>query len=1152
MRALDGPQPFDLSGALPGPGTTVLEASAGTGKTYTLTSLVARFVAAGVPLSQILAVTFTRMATGELRDRIRGRLVEVHAGMAQGTAGRDPVIDLLSSGAAPETELGARRLSDAIAEFDSATIATTHGFCQMVLRELGSAGDIAPDVQLLEDPTDLVAEVVDDLYLRWALGRPVLPFSPAVARAAAAMAVGNPDVRVVPDAGGDAAGLLGRLAVKARDEVARRLLDRNLLTYDHLLYQLAGTLADPARGPAACERLRRRYRVVLVDEFQDTDPSQWQILRRAFGAGGTVLVLIGDPKQAVYGFRGADVYAYLDAARSADHCYTMSDSWRADQPLLAAIDALLSPLKFGHEEIPYRSVRAAPDRQQPGLRGQPRPAPLRLRVVADRQPGIRTTFRGQLQKGSLMEWVAADLAADVDALLASGARLGEPGADAGRRLAHGDVGVLTRTNRQALMVHHALHQVGVPSVVAGMDTVFASPAARDWLRLLEALQEPTSRSRLAAAALTSFMGMTAEEVASAGEDGWEQANDRMQRWASTLAGRGVAALYRAISVEEDLPARVLGRQGGERMLTDLGHLAHLLHAEAAAGQLSAPALRAWLAARINAVGSEQGDAEERSRRLESDSEAVQVLTIHRSKGLEFPVVYCPYLWDPGPSDGRSGPVVFHDPAASEVRTLDVGWPVPDRSGRAGYDRHAELSREERRGEDLRLLYVALTRARHQVVIWWASARDSRKSPLGRLLVCRDPATGRVGPVPPGEPSARNITSRLEALAGRAPGLVGVEVAGPGATVPRPGGPEAERDRTAGELSAAAFDRALDLRWRRSSYTSITAAHDPSASETVGSEPEDQVLTDEPAGPEPGPAPAPVPVPAGSGAAPVPDRPSLLGQVPGGADTGTFIHRVLERTDFAAADLESEVSSALSRVVASRGAPVERPDDLRGGLVAALRTPLAPLLPGFSLSGVDRGDRLDELSFELPIAGGEDPDGHVTMADISRVLSAHLPATGSGTGPLAGYAGRLRDPDLATTLRGYLTGSLDLVFRAVGPDGIRRWYLVDYKTNWLGRGGGELTLADYGPEAMDAEMQRHHYPLQALLYLVALHRYLRWRQPGYTPERDLGGVFYLFLRGMGGPETPVFDGATCGVFSWLPPAGLVTGLSGLLRRGEVER
>ena len=1156
MTAPAEPPRFDLSGPLPGPGTTVLEASAGTGKTYALTSLVARYVASGVPLSQILAVTFTRMATGELRDRIRERLVEVHAGLESAVESPDPVTGALRSAPVPEVRRRAGRLADAVSEFDSATIATTHGFCHTVLRELGSAGDIAPEVELLEDPTDLVDEVVGDLYLRWALGRPALPFSPEVARTAAAMAVRNPDTEVVPGSGEDPSGLLGRLALRARQEVARRLLDRNLLTYDNLLHQLARTLADPVRGPAACRRLRRRYRVVLVDEFQDTDPSQWQILRLAFGAADTALVLIGDPKQAVYGFRGADVYAYLDAARSADHCYTLSDNWRADQPLLDATDAVLSPLQFGHEGIPYRPVRAAADRQEPGLRGHPRPAPLRFRVVADRQPGVRTTFRGQLQKGSLMEWVAADVADDVSALLASGATL-EAG-DPDRPIAPGDVAVLTRTNRQALMVRQALQQAGVASVVAGMDTVFASPAARDWLRLLEALQEPSSRSRVAAVALTSFMGMTADDVAASDEDGWERAHDRVQRWASTLSGRGVAALYRAVTVEEGLSARVLGREGGERLLTDLAHVAHLLHAEAAAGQLAAPALRAWLAARIQAAATEQGQAEERSRRLESDAEAVQVLTIHRAKGLEFPVVYCPYLWDPGRTEGRSAPVVFHDPGPGDVRTLDVGCPAEDRAGRSRYDRHAGLARAERRGEDLRLLYVALTRARHQVVVWWASARDSRQSPLGRLLVCRDAATGRVGPVPAGEPSARVITASLETLSRRAPGLIGVESPGP-LRRPAPGASLPEGAVPAGaDLHAARFDRELDLRWRRASYTGLTAAaHHPAGTETVGSEPEDRVVADEPVepvervgasgpargGPGPGAPGPPLPGPAGPRA----DRPSPMAGIPAGAGTGTFVHRVLECTDFSAGNLGAEIDSALARAAGPSSGPVEPLDELRTGLLAALTTPLDPLLAGMSLSALARNDRLDELSFELPVAGGDDPSGQVRMADIAQLVGAHLPTAGSGR-PLAGYADRLAAPELATTLRGYLTGSLDLVFRVAGPDGTHRWYLADYKTNRLGDPDRVLALGDYRLAAMDAEMQRRHYPLQALLYLVALHRYLRWRQAGYSPERDLGGVLYLFLRGMGGPDTPVVDGTTCGVYPWSPPAQLVVALSDLLDGG----
>jgi exodeoxyribonuclease V beta subunit len=203
------------------------------------------------------------------------------------------------------------------------------------------------------------------------------------------------------------------------------------------------------------------------------------------------------------------------------------------------------------------------------------------------------------------------------------------------------------------------------------------------------------------------------------------------------------------------------------------------------------------------------------------------------------------------------------------------------------------------------------------------------------------------------------------------------------------------------------------------------------------------------------------------------------------------------------------------------------------------------LPGATLRDIARRDRVDELHFELPLAGGDAPDGQVSTADIAAVLSAHM-APG---GPLVGYPDRLLDPLLATTLRGYLTGSLDLVFRRTSGDGVPRWYVADYKTNWLGEDGRPLTAWHYRPSALDAEMQRHHYPLQALLYLVALHRYLRWRLPGYSPEVNLGGVLYLFLRGMVGPDTPVVDGHPCGVFSWAPPAGLIVGLSDLFVNGR---
>jgi exodeoxyribonuclease V beta subunit len=273
--------------------------------------------------------------------------------------------------------------------------------------------------------------------------------------------------------------------------------------------------------------------------------------------------------------------------------------------------------------------------------------------------------------------------------------------------------------------------------------------------------------------------------------------------------------------------------------------------------------------------------------------------------------------------------------------------------------------------------------------------------------------------------------------------------------------------------------------------------------------------------------------------------SPLGAFPGGLEVGTFVHAVLERVDFAAPELSVELDAAM-RAVQARGSDVDGDLAILGdGLVKALSTPLGPLLPGVCLRDVARKDRLDELGFELPLAGGDSPLGYVSTADLAAVLDEHLPADGV----LAGYPQRLSDPLLETTVRGYLTGSLDLVFRRSFADGLQRWFVADYKTNWLGEGGRALTAWHYRPEALDAEMQRRHYPLQALIYLVALHRYLRWRLPGYSPHMHLGGTLYLFVRGMVGTNTPVVDGQTCGVFSWAPPAELIVDLSELFERGR---
>jgi exodeoxyribonuclease V beta subunit len=282
-------------------------------------------------------------------------------------------------------------------------------------------------------------------------------------------------------------------------------------------------------------------------------------------------------------------------------------------------------------------------------------------------------------------------------------------------------------------------------------------------------------------------------------------------------------------------------------------------------------------------------------------------------------------------------------------------------------------------------------------------------------------------------------------------------------------------------------------------------------------------------------------------------PCLLAGTPGGTEVGTFVHGVLSAVDFQAADIDGALAEAVSSQHFRDTTPIGDVGRLVAGLAAAITTPLGPAAAGISLSQVSPADRLDELGFELPLVGGDHSTGEVDIRAVADLLRRHS-AAGS---VLHGYADKMAAAPLTERLKGYLNGSLDLVFRLrsslpVGLTGHShdRYYVVDYKTNRLAGPDEDLTAWHYRPEALDSEMQRLHYPLQAILYSVALHRYLRWRLPAYDPASNLGGVLYLFIRGMLGPEAPTVEGEPCGVFTWLTPPDLVTELSDLLESGSL--
>ncbi len=1091
---------FDLLGALP-EGTTLLEASAGTGKTFTIAGLVTRYVAEGAArLDEMLVVTFGRAATQELRDRVRDRLVSARDGLRDPAAARgadDELLRHLATAPPDEIEARQRRLAEALASFDAATVATTHQFCQQVLAGLGTAGDVDAAAVLIDNLDDLTVEVVQDLYVRmWArpgAEAPPMSFDQAVALAHTVVRDGQA-ILVPEDAAADSpADVRHRFATAVRTEVERRKRARYLLGYDDLLTRLRATLGDHRTGGAAAQRLRARYRVVLVDEFQDTDPVQWDILRLAFH-GHTTLVLIGDPKQAIYAFRGADVYAYLAAKVVAGTQATLARNWRSDPDLLRGLDALFRGATLGDPLIRVQPVEAAhQDRSldHPG-------APVQLRTVSD--PGATAVGRAR-------DLVVEDLVAEVVELLERGPLLTPRDGSAARPLVPGDIAVVVRSSTQLEQVHAALLAAGVPSVQRTTSSVFRTPAGKDWVVLLEALEQPHRSSRIRRLAVTAFVGWDAADLETGDLDGL---STRVRRWAAAAADGGVAALLEAVARDQRLPPRLLGQVDGERSLTDLRHIGEALHAAATAGQLGLTATLEWLRHRVEE--SDGDSALERSRRLDSDAAAVQVVTTHASKGLEFPVVLVPFGWD------RHLFTVdlplFHDTERRRVRNVG-GTRSP------GFAQDVARHQSEEAGEDLRLLYVAVTRAQARCVVWWAaSAKNTRCAPLHRLLLADDPAVEvpEGVDVPAGERGLASLRARA------VPGCLEVVAAEPG-RARRRGGTAADP----GELAAARLDRDIDAAWRRTSYTALThAAHD--ANPRVGSEADVEEKDDEPA----------TPPPADDGDTALQAIVSPMSALPGGAGFGTFVHAVLEELDTGAPDLEAELADRVQAVRPRHLPDGPPPEEITVALLPSLRTPLGPPAAGRSLADLAPADRLSELEFELPLRGGDAANGRSHLRDLAGVLRRHLPAAD----PLRAYAERLTDPAVADApLRGYLTGSIDAVLRVDG-----RYVVVDYKTNRLGEPGATLTAWDYRAEATTLAMIDAHYPLQALLYEVALHRFLRWRLPGYDPARHLGGVLYLFLRGMCGPGVTAADGSIPGVVAWQPPAGLVVALSDLLARG----
>ena len=1154
---------FDLLGPLPS-GRLVIDASAGTGKTYSLSALVVRHVAErGVEASELLVVTFTRAAAAELRDRTRRVLVESLAALDSGRVPNShPWMQVLLDPDEAETARRRELIAAVIANFDEATITTIHGFCQQALRQLGLRSGSPLNSELGESGTEVVHEVCRDLLIAALVDEPdALSWPGKDVRPATVLSrliesvnslLGNPGAVAVPHrtsdtpARNDTPERLTRwvdLVHQAVDEVARRRLVRQEMGYDDLVTRLNDAINDPVDGSAVIAALNSRYKLVLVDEFQDTDPVQWRIFETAFKGD---LVTVGDPKQAIYRFRGADVHAYLAATAGHDPV-RLRTNYRSDADLVKATNALVEGVELGAESIvadPVHAAPSAPDRSlSPG-------APVVVRRVS-RDP--------RLMKGSnvssplVVRSILRDLVHVVIDLF-NNHELTDKGDVA--RVNPGDIAILVPSHTRAAEVIRALGRAGIPAVTTRTGSVLDTPAADEWAMLLAALERPSHAPTVRAAGLGVFLRRSPADLDPQADGATERLAELQQhcaKWAEQLANRPLLAWYDKVRSSSGLVSSLLEEQGGERQLTDIDHVAELLATEFGGFGTSAVAVRRGLE-RMRVEAEEATEPGPQMRRIDSDAQAVQVTTLHSSKGLEYPIVLLPFSWQSPPS---RGPLIYND--NDSQRIIDIatnqGWGGPDTDTKEKARKH--YAAVAQRGDQLRLLYVGLTRAQHRTIVWWAPTWGSDKSALATVLFDRDssgepqrsqpklvegPRGGLTSEMPKFQGKSDTDADAIEildVLAERSDGLIDMASCSIEAPLVR-WTPPVDADEEPGLAVADPGDRQVaDPTWRRWSFSSITSTREwtgghsfPEAPVRGGSdeptvEPDD-VIPAAPADPDP--------VSAKSDLTSMP-----LADVAGGTAFGTMVHEVLEAVDPTSANLEDDLRIAVDDQLRRYRLDVD-PAVLVAGLAAAVRTPLGPFAPGLCLADLPVTDRLAELEFDLPLASDR-----ISVSSLGEVLLATLPPDD----PMRPYAQALTEGRFDVNLAGYLRGSIDAVLRVPGSGEDHRYVVVDYKSNRLHARGATQPLDAYHPDLLVGAMAEHDYVLQALLYNVALHRYLRWRIPSYRPADHLGGIAYLFLRGMVGEQTPTHDGHSYGVFTWCPPVETIEALDHLMATGAVS-
>ena len=1177
-------QPIDPFKA-PLTGTNLIEASAGTGKTHTIASLFLRLILEKkMPVEEILVVTFTKAAASELKERIRNRLNEAGEAFLINSSNpkrSDPDEFLEALTLKYDSLPSLRLIEDALANFDLASIFTIHGFCQKVLYENAFETGALFNTELVTEKTALFQEVADDFWRKnfynsepeitaWALKKLKGPesFLKFLAK------LKSPHIKIIPDikkphikslplyrkelkkvyatwplakheieellcspslkagtygrlknlpmiesmerfvaAGGpgfplfkgfqnftssklekctkkgkpgvfhpffdicDKLWSLSRLleiemeqyfiCVKseffkfAKNELAEKKEAANINFFDDLLIKVNNAVKGEG-GDSLAKAIRQKYQAALVDEFQDTDLVQYEIFSKLFSPKDKTIFMIGDPKQAIYGFRGADIFSYIKASEDADNRFTLKKNWRSDPGLITAVNTLFSNVSnpFIFNEIPFICSDSAKKED--------------FTISAPFNLWYLPSENGKpVNKPVAVQRISNAVAKEISHIL-----LSSPVSEI--KFKPGNIAVLVRTNAQAQIIKDALVLKNIPSVLYNADSVFHSHEAEEIERILAGIGEPDNERMLRAALITDIIGVSGEDLDLAKDDSiwWNRWFSRFITYNQLWTRYGFIRMFKSFIFREKVKKRILSYYDGERRLTNILHLAEILQKESEKHS-GITGLLTWLSEKISNTAAEN---EEHQLRLESDEDSVKIVTIHKSKGMEYDVVFCPFGWDGSTINDKE--FLFHENNKAKSLVFDIGSNEREKN--------LCLARNELLAENIRLLYVSLTRAKKRCYMAWGRINKSETSSMAYILHNRNSSLNSLN-----EDIADKLKKQLSSKTddNLIDDLKDIALGSSG-TIKFSFLPlyndfaqeknvyEKEEDK---KKYLKKFTGKIDTGWKISSYSSIISGTSANKHDS------DRKKSSEISGK------------------------NDIFSFPAGAHAGIFFHDIFEHLDFTVKDSEKINILVKNRLNEYGFDPAWDKTVVRmiKNVISTLLFSESAAQPSdynLKLSCIESKDRLNEMEFCFPL-------NRITPEKLKNIFAGYFQNCSSISTNFSEQMGRLN----FSTTRGFMKGFIDLIFFYEN-----KFYIVDWKSNLLGR-----TIEDYNQERLLSTMNEDLYFLQYHLYTLAVHQYLKTRIPDYNYEKNFGGVFYIFIRGVNPDKGPLF-----GIYNDMPKIDLV--------------